>query len=155
MNYTRKDVAIGFAIILIVILGAYLYRRSRTPKVLPTPTSVAIEFQKKLEDDFKYDIPDDANTYELKDVTGGDSRGVATDKEVLADVSDPKSGYFYQGWLEKDSNLVSVGKLQLSKGGWLLQFDKTKLPDADRIVISLERYSDNKIETRVLEGSFK
>lgn len=154
MNYSKRDVVIGFIIILIIIGGAYLYKRSKIPKVLPVPTP-RIEFQKTLEDDFKYDIPDDVNTYELKDTSGGGGRGIATDKEVLVDIDDPSRGYFYQGWLEKSGSLVSLGKLQFSKGGWILEFDKTKLPDADKIIISLEKYFDNKIETKVFEGSFK
>lgn len=154
MNFSKKDVAIGFIIIAVAIGGAYLFKKWRTPKVSVTPTPVSIGFQKELEDKFRIDIPDTENNTELKDVAGKNSRGIATDKEILADIEDPASGYFYQGWLEKNDLLVSLGKLQIAKGGWLLEFNKSKLPDAEKIIVSLENKFDDRIEKRILEGSF-
>lgn len=162
MNYSRKDVIVGFAIILIIIAGAIYYKKIKSPKVLPSPTPVEISYQEDFDtrggyfNKFKFDIPNNSNSIELKDVSGGDARGIATEKEVLVDANDPEIGYFYEAWLQ-DSNtqeLVSLGKLQIVKGGWLLEFDKSKLSDAEKVIISLEKKFDNILEKRILEGSF-
>lgn len=154
MKYTKKDVVTGFVIILLIIAGAYYYKKIRTPKSPVTPTPVSIEFKKDFEDNFKYDIPDNVNSIELKDVTGGDSRGIATDKEILVDANNPDENKYYEAWLEKDDKLVSLGKLQMAKGGWLLNYDKSKYEGYNKIIISLEKIDDNKIEEKILEGSF-
>ncbi len=154
MKYTRRDVIIGFVIIAIIIAGALAIRKNRQAKLALNATPAPVSFQNELEDSFKYDIPDDTTTVELKDVAGGNSRGIATEKEILVDANDPQNGYFYQGWLQKGDTLVSVGKLQVAKGGWLLKFDKTMLPDAEKVVVSLETVNDSKLEAKILEGSF-
>ena len=163
MNYSKRDVAIGFIIIILVVVGAFYYKKVKTNKLnlIQTPAPVSIVFQEDIENSFKFDIPDDTNTFELKDVSGGlpageagNGRGIATDKEILADIEDPSDNYFYQGWLQKNDELISLGKLQIAKGGWLLEYDKSKLSDAEKIIISLERVFDNKIEKKILEGSF-
>ena len=87
-------------------------------------------------------------------MSSGNGRGIATNKEILVDIEDPATGYFYEGWLEKSGNLISLGKLQIAKGGWLLEYDGSKYPEYKKIIISLERVLDNKIEKRILEGSF-
>jgi hypothetical protein len=154
MNYSKKDIIIGFIIIAVVVSGAFLYRKLKNPKISLAPTPASISFQKDLEDSFKYDIPEDRSTIELKDVSGGNGRGVATDKEILADIDDPIRGYFYQAWTEENGNFVSLGKLQMVKGGWLLDYSNLKLDNAGKIVISLEKDYDAKMEKRILEGSF-
>ncbi|EKE05694.1 MAG: hypothetical protein ACD_19C00182G0022 [uncultured bacterium] len=154
MNYSKKDVLIGFVIILIIIAGAFYYRIINNPKVLPSPTPVEISYQEDFENKFKFDIPDNANTLELKDVSGGNGRGLATNKEILADVENPQSGYFYQGWIEDNDKLTSLGKLIEAKGGWILKFPEISNTNNKKIIISLENKLDNKIEKRILEGSF-
>lgn len=161
MNYSKKDIIIGFIIIAVVVSGAFLYRKLKNPKISLAPTPASISFQKDLEDSFKYDIPDDVGSIELKDVSGdppageaGNGRGIATKNEVLADIEDPATGYFYQAWTEENGNFVSLGKLQMVKGGWLLDYSNLKLDNAEKIVISLEKDYDAKMEKRILEGSF-
>jgi len=155
MNYSKKDIIIGFIIIAVVVSGAFLYRKLKNPKISLAPTPTSISFQKDLEDSFKYDIPDDVDSIELKDVSNKNGRGIATKNEVLADIEDPIKGYFYQAWTEKSGNFVSLGKLQKVKGGWLLEYSNLKLDDVEKIVISLEKDYDAKIEKKILEGSFK
>lgn len=154
MNYSKKDVVIGFVIILIIIVGAFYYKKINNPKVLPLPTPVEISYQEDLESSFKYDIPDGVDSIELKDISGGNGRGIATNKEILVDIEDPAVGYFYEGWLEKSDNLISLGKLKIAKGGWLLEYDGSKYLEYEKIIISLEKVFNNKIEKRILEGSF-
>ncbi len=154
MNYSKRDVIIGFIIIALIILGAFLYKRSKSPQTNLISTPTPITFQQDIEESFKYNIPDDVISIELKDISAGNGRGIATDKEILADIEDPSINYFYQAWLQKGDNLVSLGKLQVAKGGWLLEYDKSALNAAEKIIISLENKLDNKIEKRILEGSF-
>lgn len=155
MNYSKKDVITGFVIILLIIVGVYLYQKNNN-KVVPESitTPVSFEFKKDFADSFKIDIPVDATSVELKDVLGGDSRGIATETEILVDANNPTESKYYEAWLEKDDKLVSLGKLQMAKGGWLLNYDKSKYGEYKKIIVSLEKINDNKIETRILEGSF-
>lgn len=155
MNFNRKDVVTGLIIIFLIIGGAYLYRYLKNPRTTtPTPSPVSFEFRKDFEDSFKLDIPDNVNSIELKDVSGGDGRGIATENEILVDANNPDENKYYEAWLEKDDKLVSLGKLQMAKGGWLLNYDKSKYSDYKKIIISLEKTNDNKIEKKILEGSF-
>lgn len=155
MNYSKKDIITGFVIIFLIIVGVYLYQKNKN-KVVPESitTPVSLEFKKDFADSFKIDIPEDVNSIELKDISGGDSRGIATETEILIDADEPATNEHYEAWLEKDGKLVSLGKLQIAKGGWLLNYDKSKYGDYRKIIISLEKINDNKIETRILEGSF-
>lgn len=156
MQYSKKDIIIGFVIIAVVIISAYAFKRIKTSKVTVAPTSspVSITFKKELEDNFKTNIPDNSNTIELKDISGGNGRGLATDKEILADIEDPTQGYFYEAWLENNGQLISLGKLQSAKGGWLLDYDGSKYSTYKNIIVSLEKKFDNNIEKKILEGSF-
>lgn len=161
MNYNRKDIVTGFIIVAVVVFGVLLFKKLKTPKTLPSPTPQTISFKKELEDNFKFNIPDDVNTIELKDVSGGlpagkagNGRGIATPTEILADIEDPTIGYFYQGWLENNDRLISLGKLRTAKGGWLLEYDASKYPESKKIIVSLEKTFDSSIEKRILEGSF-
>ena len=146
MDFNKKDVVIGFIIIAVAVSGAFLYRKLKNPdtNIVSTPTPVS--FQKDLEDNFKYDIPEGVDSIELKDVSSGlpageagNGRGIATKNEVLADIEDPIKGYFYQVWTEENDNFVSLGKLQMAKGGWLLDYSNLKLDNIQKIIISLEK----------------
>lgn len=151
MNFSKKDIIIGFAIILIVVFGAYFYKRSKSPKIDTLSTPVPIIFQEDIENDFKYNIPDNITAIELK----GEGRGLATNKEILADIENPITGYFYQGWVENNDKLTSLGRLVEGKGGWMLEFPEVSNVENKKIIVSLEKVFDNKIEKRILEGSFK
>lgn len=156
MNFNKKDVVVGLILLLVLVGGFYLYNKKQKSKTaLPTPTPVSVSYRKNFENNFKLDIPDNVNAFELKDVSGGDGQGIATDKEILADIKDPESDYFYQGWLEKDGKLVSIGKLVESKGGWMLEYDSSFLEGADKVIVSLEKTYDSTIEKRILEGPLK
>ena len=156
MNFSKRDILIGFIIIALIIFGASYYRKIKNPfnKATSISTPISISFKDEFENNFKYDIPEDQNSIELKDVSGGDARGIATEKEILVDAADPSTGYYYEAWLIKDDQAVSLGKLQVAKGGWLLEYDKNKNSEYQKIIISLEKINDNKIETKILEGSF-
>jgi hypothetical protein len=112
--------------------------------------------------------PDRVNLEAVGDYKGN---GVATRffdngifvHNVTAQISDPATGKFYEGWLVKKTagvvtDFFSTGKLELNNGSYELHFSsKTNYPDHDDIVITEETESlglDGKPETHVLEGSF-
>jgi len=162
-----RNVVIG--LIVLAGLGALIYwavRSSREEELpaLPTPS-----VEERLEDSFKYQIPEGFEKAELKDVTGGTGSGIASRKyesgsfshAVLADLPDPESGSFYEGWLvrgkEGDANFayISTGRMSIAKGGYMLEFGSSvDYSDYSGVVITLEKVSDQKPEKHILEGSF-
>lgn len=154
MNYTKKDIIIGFVIIAIIVFGAFMLKKSKTPKPIASSSPVSINYKKELENNFKYTIPEDANSVELKDISNGNGRGIATEKEILADIDDPAQGYYYEGWIEDTSNgnKTSIGKLQLVKGGWFLEYNGSLYQKPYKVVVSLEKVLDSKSENKILEG---
>lgn len=141
-----RDIVIGL-VILAVVAGAIVWiRRARTtPAPLPTPS-----IEEKIEKTFNFEIPEDVDRAELKDVSGGGGAGIATRDTVLADLPDPEGGYFYQAWTEKDGKLISLGKMRLAKGGWIFEGSVA----GQKVIVSKEKIFDSKIETKILEGSF-
>jgi len=163
----RKDIVIGL-VILAVIAGVVFFSRKtkKSDLQLPSPTT---SLEQRVEEKFKFTVPEDVDKVELKDVSGGTSFAIATRKfengtftqTILADLTDPASGEFYQGWLvrgkegEGNYSVISLGKLQVAKGGYLLDFTASKdYSDYKTVVVSMEKVNDAKIETRLLEGSF-
>jgi len=79
----------------------------------------------------------------------------------LADLPDPESGEFYQTWIQRgsegdeDYSLVSVGKMTLAKGGWMLSYRSgSDYSDYSQVIISLEKTFDDSLENVVLEGNY-
>ena len=166
----KRDLLIGA--IILVIIGAIIYwanrPSSKKSKQQATPAPTA-SVQEVIENQFKIQIPETAEKAELKDVAGGSASGIATREfkngkfshTVLADLPDPKAGEFYQGWLVKgkegdvDFSFISTGRLRLAKGGYLLEFSSAKdYSDYKNVAVTLETKADNKMETRILDGSF-
>lgn len=161
-----RDIVIGLVILAVLATSIVVIRRARAPKTVPTSTP---SVEQKLEKSFNFEIPDDVERAELKDVSGGTGSGIATRKyeagrfshTVLADLPDPAAGTFYEGWLvrgkEGDSNFayISTGKLRVAKGGFLLEFESGKdYSEYKGVVVTLEKVNDVKPETHTLEGSF-
>lgn len=80
---------------------------------------------------------------------------------VVAEVSDPPTGKFYEGWLVSKSSTkkyVSTGKLEKKGRNYTVNFvSQTNYYDYPEVVVTLETESlglDNQPETHVLEGSF-
>jgi hypothetical protein len=161
----RRDIVVG-AVILAVLAGVVFWNRDDSEEI-NVPQTLSVE--DKIEESFNLQIPDDVGRSELKDVSGKDASGIATRKyengvfehSVLTDLPDPEQGKFYQGWLTKgskgedDYSLVSVGKLRLAKGGYMLDYkSKTDYSSHNQVVVTLEEKFDDTPEEHVLEGSF-
>src|SRR3989304_8066467 len=162
-----RNVVIG--LIVLAGLGALIYWAVRSPQDTDLPALPTPSFEKRREDSFKYQIPEGFEKAELTDISGGTGSGIATRKyetprfrhAVLADLSDPESGSFYEGWLvrgeEGEDNFayISTGKLSIAKGGYMLEFESaTDYSDYEGVVITLEKVNDKTPEKHVLEGSF-
>lgn len=161
----RRDIITG-VIILVLVVGAFLWLRNRPSKEVSAPSTST---QENIEKSFNLTIPDDVETADLIDVSAGDGSGVATRKYengtfnhmVLADLPDLTQGSFYEGWLvrgkmgDKDFAYISTGKLRVAKGGYLLEFESSvDYSNYTGVVVTLEKVNDKTPETHILEGSF-
>jgi len=163
-----RDIVIGLIVIVLLIGVLFWRQRNKVSEEMTVPeTTPSVE--KQIEDKFKVEIPEDIDKAEMKAVEGKSGSAIATRKfesgkftsTVLADLPEPKAGEFYGGWLEKGEegkegySLVSAGRLTLAKGGWMLNYESTKdYSDHDKVIVSLEKISDNKLEEPIIEGSF-
>jgi hypothetical protein len=163
----RRDIVIGL-VILAVLAGIIFWRqRGRSEEEFKVPETLSTEDQ--IEKKFDLEIPEDVEKTELKDVTGGDSSGIATRKfengrfehSVLADLPEPGAVQFYEGWLvggeegSEDFSVLSTGRMSQAKGGWMLNFSSSvDLTDRNKVVITLEKVADTNPEKHILEGSF-
>lgn len=102
---------------------------------------------------------------DLEDVSGGDSFGMAfilRDQGklyhlVIADLSTPRQGYSYEGWLvNSDTNdFFSTGVMDEKAGDWILEFESDSIyQDYNLVVITLESVVDEIPEDHILEGEF-
>ncbi len=148
----KKDAFVGLAIL--VVLAGVLYLVTK-PKVKPLTISDTNKAEEIIENKFKLTIPDDIERTDLADVGGVGGTGIATRGEILADLPDPEGKEFYQAWLQKGEQLVSLGKLRVAKGGWMIEYNSANYPGFDQVIVSRETVFDSKLETKVLEGSFK
>lgn len=165
---TRRDIVIGL-IILVLLAGVIFYRqrKSTSQEDLRVPETLS-SVQENIEKKFNLQIPEDVDKAELKDVSGAGSSAIATRKfengkftaSILADLPDTSSGSFYQAWLVKseegkDDSFISLGRVELAKGGWMLNFQGTEdLSDYSKVLVTSEKVQDSTPETRILEGSF-
>lgn len=152
----RRNIAVGL-LVLVVIAGIFYLIKSRAdsmkvPESSNEPTITQIE--QNFKDKYNITIPDDVEKTSLKDVSGGPGAGIATRTEILADLPDPEEGTFYQAWLQNGDKVISLGKMSMEKGGWLISYNSSAYPEYNSIVVSLEKVFDSNLEKRILEGSF-
>lgn len=154
MNFNKKDLIVGTLVVALIVGGLYLYYNLKKPKDdLKVTPKTSEQVKKEIEDKFKLNIPDDKYFIELKDVSGGDATGIATDTEILADLPELSDSEFYQAWLVGE-NMTSLGKMWQAKGGWLVEYNKSKYKDINKVIVTRETKMDQTSEVVVLEGSF-
>jgi hypothetical protein len=168
MSGDKREIIIGFVVIVVIAAGIFFWRRSKTNLKVPEATP-GTSIQNEIESRFNLQIPENVEKAELKDTTGGDSMGVATRKyengkfvfTVLANLPELAGSEFYEGWLTKgksgdnDYSVISAGKLRIAKGGYLLEFQSsTDYSGYNSTTVTEERVNDNMPEKTVLEGSF-
>lgn len=144
-----KRVVIVFVILVIIIVGAFLasqkIKNNRISISLPEATPTV---EQQIEEKFKgLAIPDDAEKIELKNVSGEEGMGIATRNEILADLPDLQRGESYQVILGNGTKTVLLGSMRQAKGGYILEYDSSKYPGYNQIVVV-------RGAKRILEGSF-
>ena len=103
----RRDIVIALVILAVVAGVVYLRGKDASEEEIQPVQTLSVE--DKIEEAFNLEIPEDVERAELSDVVGGTSSGIATRKlenggfkhSVLADLPDPSSSEFYEGWLVK------------------------------------------------------
>ena len=133
---------------MVIIVAGVLWISKKAKTVKSPVSSPTPSIEQQIETKFKgLVIPDDSEKIELKDVSGGSGIGIATKSEILADLPDLANGKFYQVWLSKDSKNILLGHLTKAKGGYLLNYDLTKFPGYNKVIVTSG-------STHILEGSF-
>lgn len=157
----RKDIVIGFIVLMVLALVFFFLRRPEELTI--TDLERLQEKETQIEDRFNIDIPDDLEKATLEDVSGGISEGIATREyengkfihTVLAGLPDLGVGEFYQSWLIKDDQYISTGKMKMAKGGYILGFESSIDYSAyNKVLITQEKIFDSTPEITVLEGAF-
>ena len=142
-----KDILVAFIVLVIIVAGILiLNKKPKVTKVsLPSPTP---SIQQQIQDKFAgLSIPQNTEQTELKDVSGGSGMGLATRSEILADLPTPPAGQSYQAWIGNGQRLILLGKLEMAKGGYILDYNSAKYAGYNGIVITLGG-------KHILEGSF-
>jgi len=156
--------AVGVLVLLgLLAVGAFVFRGRLFPDNTPEldPKVLTDESEQDVVGQFKIDIPEGADRAYLSPVNRSDGVGVVVKSNntitILADLPDPPAGHSYQAWLERgregdaEHEVVSLGRLSVAKGGWLLEVDRG-VEGFDRFLVTLEARFDATPEARVLEG---
>ncbi len=158
-----RDIVTGILILVLFFSGLSYFKKVKTKTQVDTDPTPSIE--ERVTTKFGgIKIPVDTHKAELIPVGKGLGIAIATKTyeggkfkvTLLADVEAPPEGYFYQGWLTKDgTSFVSLGKLRVGKGGYMADFESVlDHSDLRKVIVTLEKTSDQKPEEHVLEGSF-
>lgn len=143
-----RDIIIGFVFLVILIAGILWIVRERNNKntndPLPTP-DISEQIESTLS---KFNIPDGVEKTNLRDVAGGDSIGIATRTEIVANLPEPTNEERYQVLLENSKGeKVNIGSMRIAKIGYILEYNSSKYPDYNKVIVVLGN-------THILEGSF-
>lgn len=140
-----RDVVIGFIFLIILIAGVLWIFKAKNLKTTSNPSQTP-NIVARINNAFpNLDIPEGIERANLTDAKGGENVGVATRTEIVANLP---SGQIYNVWLENASgNKVNLGTMQISKSGWLLEYDSEKFPGYNKVIITQGT-------SNVLEGSF-
>jgi len=143
----KKIILLFLALIVIAALLVFVlpkFKKNNTP-VVPQETP---GIEERIEEKFNgLIIPDDEEKTELKNVSGGEGIGIATRNEILADLPPLGPGESYQALISNGSKTVLLGSMRLAKGGYIIEYDSTKYPGYNQIIVS-------KGSLHILEGSF-
>lgn len=143
-----RDIIIGFVFLVILIAGILWIYKAKSVKKTATPLPTPNITSKVKGTTSTFNVPDGVEKAELEDVSGGNSYGVATRTEVVANLPVPESGKKYSVWLmNSNGKTVSIGNLWESKGGWILEYNSSKYPGYNKVIVTQGIY-------HILEGSF-
>lgn len=151
-----RDIIIGFVFLVVLIAGVLWIFKFRGIKTLVTPTQTPTISQKVTNTFPSLDVPVGADRANLSDVSGGTGLGVATRQKtngnfavtVMANLPNPPANSFYQAYLTNNNGNISLGKMNLTKSGYLVNFISSQdLTGYNKVVVTHGI-------THILEGSF-
>jgi len=163
LKMKTRDIIVGFLVLVVLITGVLLIKNSKKNKAVNLPAQTPSISQKITEKFGGITIPPNADKADLLPVAGNEGLGEVVrvfdngkfELTVLADLGQSKNGYFYQAWMSDGTTFISLGKLNLAKGGYLVNFSSTKnYSGYKKIVVTLEKVFDQTPEEVVLQGSF-
>jgi hypothetical protein len=151
-----RDVIIGFIFLVILIAGVLWVFRNRSNKTSATPAPSPSISQKVSNAFPSLNVPAGADRANLSDISGGQGVGVATRQKtngsfsvtVMANLPAPSANSFYQSYLTNGSTNITLGRMSLTKSGYLVDFTSgSDLTTYNKVVVSQG-------STHILEGSF-
>ena len=146
-----RDLIIGFIFLVGIVAAVLIIKGKAKVNSLPVPTvpTPTPSIQQKMRNKFQnLVIPAGGDQIDLTDVTGGSSMGIATRNEIIADLPSLSNRQSYQAYLANTSGkTVLLGTLVNKKGGWILDYDSSKFPGYNKVIITQRT-------THILEGSF-
>ena len=160
----KGDIVKG-AIVIAAVAGIiyYIGQTNEEPQDTQTPISqnTLEETQRQIEERFRTQVPEGVDRTELKR-EGVDGVALATREvtetgtniSILADLPDPQVG-FYQAWIEKEDEMISLGRLDIAKGGFVVEFTSERdLSEYDKVMITQQSDQQSSPEDVVIEGRF-
>ena len=122
---------------LVLLIAGLLYLSKKNnnpaPSFIPEETpSVESQIKGKIKG---ISIPDDANTVELINVSGGEGMGILTETGVYADLPELGSGEEYKVFIADGTSKMLIGSLSSVKGGFILEFDLSKYKNYKQIIV--------------------
>jgi hypothetical protein len=165
-------------IVIVIVLVAFLawWWSSYDNKLTPN-NNVMLEEKEMdmpLSELVEEDIFEGVESFEIKDVTGGDVTGKAwivvrdgetfhkVEVSIKKDLPIPENGDFYEGWLVKKTptlDFFSTGEMikDSETGKWILNYEtEGDKSDYSEVVITLESDDDNPAPAKhILEGEAK
>jgi ClpP class serine protease len=185
-EFKVQNILIGFGIIVLIV-GGVIYLRSKSTKEVkpsPSPEEIIVQQQqtvkktgettqplteeeiKQIREEVDSVLAKSGQSVALADVAGGQASGEAKRafsnekfyyKLTASGLKLVDKGFYYEGWLEKDSNSLSVGRLELdATGNGVLYYTASQdRSDYNRTLITLEPEDDNpEPAAPILEGNF-
>lgn len=169
MDEQNKSIMLVLAAFVVAVLGwagySYLTRnKSENGGIEAQPTrTYTMEEEKKVEEKTKITVPDEGIKAILKD-DKGEALAVAVKVKtangyqvsVTANLLDPDKGTFYQAWLIKGDDRLSLGKLTFEKAGYIVGKSFTSdVSGYTQVIVSRENKLDDTMEEKILEGTFQ
>lgn len=164
-----KIVWIVLIVLVVVVLGGVWYFATKISEKTTSSPSVKIATPSSQEATPSSTENQKLESADLKAVSPYTGSGVATRSfdgntfthTVTADIGNPASGKFYEGWLVKNpatKEFFSTGKLKKEDGVYKLTFTASQnYPSHSEVVITEETSAkglDGILEDHVLEGDF-
>lgn len=164
INNKKVSTLFGVAILVVAVIIFTFIIAEEADNDPPEVTSSTISSDANNVNDEETDIKETAKLEAVGDYTGdGEATRSFEDgvfsHTVTADIGDPVEGKFYEGWIVKNGEFVSTGKLTKNNDGrYVLEFiSDNDMSSYNNVVITEETEAnglDNKPEAHVLEGSF-